>query len=138
MAACHFGRVLGDRSQQSPWRLLAKEFTVLIRSAGHGETEDKPPYAVSAKSRDIDAVLDAAGVQCVYAPRDLVCSPCTRQAPLLGAKCKGSRSGAPRSSSNSSRPKVRSDYKAELETRLAQGRRGDMVELFFTDAWPAC
>jgi pimeloyl-ACP methyl ester carboxylesterase len=35
---------------------------------------------------------------------------------------------------DSSRPKVRSDYKAELESRLSQGRRGDMVELFFTDA----
>jgi hypothetical protein len=35
---------------------------------------------------------------------------------------------------DNSRPKVRSDYKAELTSLLSQGRRGDMVELFFTEA----
>ena len=33
-----------------------------------------------------------------------------------------------------SRPKVRSDYKAHLTSLLKEGRRGDMVEAFFTDA----
>jgi hypothetical protein len=51
-----------------------------------------------------------------------------------GAKMKKLAIWEPPFITGDSRPKVRSDYKQELESLMKQGRRGDMVALFFTDA----
>jgi pimeloyl-ACP methyl ester carboxylesterase len=131
------GGVLGDRSQQAPVAdLLAKEFTVFnFDRRGHGESEDKPPYAVDREIEDIDAVLDAAGGSAfVYGTSGPGVLALHAASAAPGAKMQRLAIWEPPFIVDSSRPKVRSDYKAELETRLAQGRRGDMVELFFTDA----
>ena len=131
------GGVLGDRSQQAPVAdLLAKEFTVFnFDRRAHGESEDKPPYAVEREIEDIDAVLDAAGGSAfVYGTSGPGVLALHAASAAPGAKMKKLAIWEPPFIVDGSRPKVRSDYKAELESRLAQGRRGDMVELFFTDA----
>jgi pimeloyl-ACP methyl ester carboxylesterase len=131
------GGVLGDRSQQAPVAdLLAKEFTVFnFDRRGHGESEDKPPYAIEREIEDIDAVLDAAGGSAfVYGTSGPGVLALHAASAAPGTKMKRLAIWEPPFIVDSSRPKVRSDYKAELESRLAQGRRGDMVELFFTDA----
>jgi pimeloyl-ACP methyl ester carboxylesterase len=131
------GGVLGDRSQQAPVAdLLAKEFTVFnFDRRAHGESEDKPPYAVEREIEDIDAVLDAAGGSAfVYGTSGPGVLALHAASAASGAKMKKLAIWEPPFIVDGSRPTVRSDYKAELESRLAQGRRGDMVELFFTDA----
>jgi pimeloyl-ACP methyl ester carboxylesterase len=131
------GGVLGDRSQQAPVaELLAKEFTVFnFDRRGHGESEDNPPYAVEREIEDIDAVLDAAGGSAfVYGTSGPGVLALHAASAAPGAKMQRLAIWEPPFIVDSSRPKVRSDYKAELESRLAQGRRGDMVELFFTEA----
>ena len=131
------GGVLGDRSQQAPVAdLLAKEFTVFnFDRRAHGESEDKPPYAVEREIEDIDAVLDAAGGSAfVYGTSGPGVLALHAASAAPGEKMKKLAIWEPPFIVDGSRPKVRSDYKAELESRLAQGRRGDMVELFFTDA----
>jgi len=131
------GGVLGDRSQQAPVAdLLAKEFTVFnFDRRGHGESEDKPPYAVEREIEDMDAILDAAGGSAfVYGTSGPGVLALHAASAAPGAKMQRLAIWEPPFIVDSSRPKVRSDYKAELESRLAQARRGDIVELFFTDA----
>jgi pimeloyl-ACP methyl ester carboxylesterase len=131
------GGVLGDRSQQAPVaELLAREFTVFnFDRRAHGESEDKPPYAVEREIEDIDAVLqDAGGSAFVYGSSGPGVLALHAAAAGPGARMKKLAIWEPPFIVDGSRPKVRSDYKAELTSLLSQGRRGDMVELFFTDA----
>jgi pimeloyl-ACP methyl ester carboxylesterase len=131
------GGVLGDRSQQAPVaELLAKDFTVLnFDRRGHGESEDKEPYAVEREVEDIDALLkEAGGSAFVYGTSGPGVLALHAAAGVPGSKIKKLAIWEPPFIVDDSRPKVRSDYKAHLTSLLKEGRRGDMVELFFTDA----
>ena len=131
------GGVIGDRSQQAPVaELLAKDFTVFnFDRRGHGESGDTQPYAVQREIEDIDAMLEAAGGSAfVYGTSGPGVLALHAAAAAPGSKMKKLVIWEPPLIVDDSRPKVRSDYKAQLVSMLAEGRRGDMVELFFTEA----
>jgi pimeloyl-ACP methyl ester carboxylesterase len=131
------GGVVGDRSQQAPLaELLAQDFTVFnFDRRGHGESGNTEPYAVQKEVDDIDAVLNEAGGSAfVYGTSGLGVLALHAAAAAPGAKMKKLAIWEPPFVVDNSRPRVRSDYKAHLESLLELGRRGDMVELFFTEA----
>ena len=131
------GGVIGDRSQQASLaELLAKDFTVLnFDRRGRGESEDKEPYAVEREIEDIDAILhEAGGSAFVYGTSGPGVLALHAAAGGPGPKIKKLAIWEPPFIVDDSRPKVRSDYRAQLTSLLREGRRGDMVELFFTEA----
>jgi hypothetical protein len=131
------GGVIGDRSQQAPVaELLAKDFTVFnFDRRAHGESGDTPPYAVEREIEDIDAVIQAAGGSAfVYGTSGPGVLALYAAAAGPGSKIKKLAIWEPPFIVDASRPKVRSDYKAHLTSLLKEGRRGDMVEAFFTEA----
>src|ERR1700716_154651 len=131
------GGVLGDRSQQAPVaELLAKDFTVFnFDRRAHGESGDTAPYAVEREIEDIDAVLqEAGGSAFVYGTSGPGVLALHAAAGAAGPKIKKLAIWEPPFIVDSSRPKVRSDYRAHLISLLKEGRRGDMVESFFTEA----
>ena len=131
------GGVLGDRSQQAPVaELLANDFTVFnFDRRAHGESGDTAPYAVEREIEDIDAVLqEAGGSAFVYGTSGPGVLALHAAAAGPGLKIKKLAIWEPSFIVDDSRPKVRSDYKAHLTLLLKEGRRGDMVEAFFTEA----
>jgi pimeloyl-ACP methyl ester carboxylesterase len=131
------GGVIGDRSQQAPLaEILAREFTVFnFDRRGHGESGDTRPYAVEREIEDIDAVIEAAGGSAlVYGTSGPGVLAMHAAAGKPGAKMKKLAVWEPPFILDGGRPKVRPDYKEELASLLSQGRRGDMVALFFTEA----
>jgi pimeloyl-ACP methyl ester carboxylesterase len=131
------GGVVGDRSQQAPLaELLARDFTVFnFDRRGHGDSGNTEPYAVAREIEDIDALIEAAGGSAlVYGTSGPGVLALHAAAGRPGARMKKLVVWEPPFIVGDSRSKVRSDYKAQLSSLLAQGRRGDMVELFFTEA----
>ena len=131
------GGVIGDRSQQAPVaELLASDFTVFnFDRRGHGESGDTHPYAVQREIEDINAVLqEAGGSAFVYGTSGPGVLSLHAAAADPGAKITKLAIWEPPFVVDESRPKVRDDYKAQLTELLANDRRGDMVELFFTEA----
>lgn len=126
------GGVLGDRSQQAP---LAEHFTVFnYDRCGHGESGFMPPYAVEREIDDLNAIIDAAdGSAFVYGTS--VCAVLALYAAAgLAAKIKKLALWEPPYIVDDSRPPAPQDYQAQLTELLSLGRRGDMVELFLTQA----
>jgi hypothetical protein len=131
------GGVIGDRSQQAPVaELLASDFTVFnFDRRAHGESENREPYAVDREIEDIDAMLrEAGGAAFVYGTSGPGVLALHAAAAAPGGKMKKLAIWEPPFIVDNSRPMVRSDYKAHLTALLKEGRPGDMVELFFTDA----
>lgn len=131
------GGVIGDRSQQAPVaELLANDFTVFnFDRRAHGESGHTEPYAVEREIEDIDAVLrEAGGSAFVYGTSGPGVLALHAAAAAPGARMKKLAVWEPPFIVDNSRSKVSRDYKAELTSLLSQGRRGDMVELFFTEA----
>ncbi len=131
------GGVLGDRSQQAPLaQLLASHFTVYnYDRRGHGESGDTPPYAVEREVEDLEALIKEAGGQAaVYGTS--VCAILALEAAARGLapKTKKLALWEPPYFVDASRPPVPQGYKEQLTQMLREGRRGDMVELFFTQA----
>ncbi len=131
------GCVLGDRSQQAGLaRLLSEHFTVYnFDRRGHGESGDTPPYAVDREVEDIAAMLDVAGgsafVYGTSGPGVLAMEAAARG---LSPNMKKLAVWEPPYILDDSRPPIPQDYKEQLIQMLHEGRRGDMVELFFTQA----
>lgn len=131
------GGILGDRSQQAPLaELLAEHFTVFnYDRRGHGKSAFTPPYAVERESEDLDAIIDAAGGEAfVYGTSGCGVLALYAAAAGLAPKIKRLAIWEPPYIVDDSRPPAPPDYKEQLSKLLAAGRRGDMVELFFTQA----
>lgn len=131
------GGVLGDRSQQSPLaQLLASHFTVYnFDRRGRGESGDTPPYAVEREVEDIAAMLDAAGGSAfVYGTSGCGALCLEAAARGLSPKMKKLAIWEPPYIIDENRPPVPQDYLEQLRKMLREGRRGDMIELFFTKA----
>lgn len=131
------GGVLGDRSQQAPLAaLLARSFTVYnIDRRGHGESGFTAPYTVEREVEDLDAVITAAGGSAfVYGTSGpgVLCMEAAARG--LSPKMKKLAVWEPPYILEGSRPPVPQDYKARLTQLSREGRRGDMIELFFTAA----
>jgi pimeloyl-ACP methyl ester carboxylesterase len=131
------GGVLGDRAQQAPVAgLLAEHFTVFnYDRRGHGESGFTPPYAVEREFEDLNAIIDAAdGSAFVYGTSVCAVLALYAAAAGLAAKIKKLALWEPPYIVDDSRPPAPQDYKAQLTELLSLGRRGDMVELFMTQA----
>ncbi len=131
------GGILGDRSQQAGLaQLLASHFTVYnFDRRGRGESGDTPPYAVEREVEDIAAILDAAGGSAfVYGTSGCAALCLEAAARGLSPKMKKLALWEPPYIVDDSRPPVPQDYLEQLRKMLREGRRGDMIELFFTQA----
>jgi pimeloyl-ACP methyl ester carboxylesterase len=131
------GGILGDRSQQAPLAaLLAEHFTVFnYDRRGHGKSGFTPPYAVEREIEDLDAIIDAAGGEAfVYGTSGCGVLALYAAAAGLAPKIKKLAIWEPPYIVDDSRPPAPRDYKEQLTKLLAAGRRGDMVELFMTQA----
>jgi pimeloyl-ACP methyl ester carboxylesterase len=131
------GGILGDRSQQAGLaHLLASHFTVYnFDRRGRGESGFTPPYAVEREVEDIAAMLEAAGgAAFVYGTSGCAVLSLEAAARGLSPRMKKLALWEPPYIVDDSRPPVPQDYLEQLSRMLREGRRGDMVELFFTKA----
>lgn len=131
------GGILGDRSQQAPLAaLLAEQFTVFnYDRRGHGESGDTQPYAVAREIEDLDAIINEAGGSAfVYGTSGCAVLALEAAAHRLAPRMKKLAMWEPPYIVDASRPPVPRDYQEQLTKLLSAGRRGDMVELFFTKA----
>ena len=129
--------VLGDHHQHAGLaRLLSEHFTVYnFDRRGHGESGDTPPYAVDREVEDLAAMLDVAGGSAfVYGSSGPGVLALEAAARGLSANMKKLAVWEPPYILEGTRPPVPQDYKEQLIQLLHEGRRGDMVELFFTQA----
>jgi len=100
-----------------------------------GESGNTQPYALEREIEDLEAILDQAGGPAfVYGTSGCAVLALHAAAAGAGSKIKKLAIWEPPFIIDGSRPKVRSDYKAHLTSLLKEGRRGDMVEAFFTEA----
>jgi pimeloyl-ACP methyl ester carboxylesterase len=131
------GGILGDRSQQAPLAaLLADHFTVFnYDRRGHGESADTPPYAVEREIEDVEAVIEEAGSSAfVYGTSGCAVLALEAAAHGLAPRMKKLAMWEPPYIVDDSRPPAPPDYQEQLSELLTAGRRGDMLELFFTKA----
>jgi pimeloyl-ACP methyl ester carboxylesterase len=131
------GGILGDRSQQAPLAaLLAEHFTVFnYDRRAHGQSGDTPPYAVEREIDDLEAIIDEAGGSAfVYGTSGCAVLALEAAAHGLAPKMKKLAMWEPPYIVDDSRPPAPRDYQEQLTELLSMGRRGDMVELFFTKA----
>ena len=131
------GGILGDRSQQADLaQLLASHFTVYnFDRRGRGESGFTPPYAVDREVEDIAAMLEAAGGSAfVYGTSGCAVLSMEAAARGLSPRMKKLALWEPPYIVDDSRPPAPQDYLEQLTRMLREGRRGDMIELFFTKA----
>ena len=129
------GGVLGDHWQQAPLAaILAQDFTVFnYDRRSRGESGDTAPYAVDREIDDLEAIIkEAGGSAYVYGTSG--CAILALWAAARGVPMRKLALWEPPFIIPGSRPPVPADYKAQLTELLASGRRGDMVELFMTQA----
>ena len=114
--------------------LLATQFTVLnYDRRGRGDSGDTPPYAVDREYEDLDAVIAAAGGS-AYAFGNSGGGILALDAAARGLAITKLAVWEPPYILDGTRPPVPKDYRQQLSDLLAAGRRGDMVELFMTQA----
>jgi pimeloyl-ACP methyl ester carboxylesterase len=124
-----------DRTVNAPFvDLLAPRFTVLnYDRRGRGQSGDTPPYAVDREYEDLAAVIDAAGGSAALFGNSgggiLALEAAARGLPITKLAV-----WEPPIAIDGSRPPVPRGYREQLAGLLAAGRRGDMVELFLTQA----
>ncbi len=131
------GGVLGDHHQQEDLAaLLAEHFTVYnLDRRGHGESGFTAPYAIEREVEDLDALITAAGGSAfAYGTSGLGALSLEAAARGLSPKMKKLAVWEPPYIVDDSRPPVPQDYQAQLIQLLQEGRRGDMIELYFTKA----
>ena len=129
--------VLGDHHQHAGLaQLLASHFTVYnIDRRGHGESGMTEPYAVEREIEDIDALIsEAGGSAFVYGSSGTGVLSMYAAAAGLSPKMKKLAVWEPPYILEGTRPPVPQDYMEQLAQMLREGRRGDMIELFFTQA----
>ncbi len=131
------GGVLGDRSQQAPLAaLLAPHFTVFnYDRRGHGESGDTPPYSVEREFEDLASILNEAGGSAfVYGTSGPGVLALYAAAWGLSGRIKKLALWEPPYILAGSGRLPPKDYKERLISLLSEGRQGDMVELFMTEA----
>jgi pimeloyl-ACP methyl ester carboxylesterase len=127
--------VLGDHTQQTPLAaLLAEHFTVYnYDRRGHGESGFTEPHAAEREFEDLEAMLDEAGGSAfVYGTSGLGIESLYAAAWGLAPKMKKLAIWEPPFILDGIRPRPE-NYRERLSSLLAEGRRGDMVELFMAD-----
>jgi pimeloyl-ACP methyl ester carboxylesterase len=124
-----------DRTANAPLAgLLAPHFTVLnYDRRGRGDSGDTAPYAVDREYEDLEAIIDEAG-----GSADVFGSSgggiLALEAAARGLAIAKLAVWEPPYILDGTRPPVPADYRQQLDKLQAAGRRGDMVELFLTQA----
>jgi pimeloyl-ACP methyl ester carboxylesterase len=114
--------------------LLAPSFRVLnYDRRGHGDSGDTAPYTVDREFEDLDALIAAAGGS-AYVYGTSGGAMIALEAAARGLAISRLVVWEPPYIVDDSRPPVPADYLQQLTDLLAAGRRGDMLELFFTKA----
>ncbi|MCX5065992.1 alpha/beta hydrolase [Micromonospora lupini] len=124
-----------DRSANNQLvELLAPNFTVFnYDRRGHGGSGDTRPYAVSREYEDLEALIHEAG-QAVHMYGTSGGGMIALEAAARGLAINRLAVWEPPYIVDDSRAPVPADYQQQLVDLLAENRRGDMVELFFTTA----
>ena len=127
------GGALSDRTAAAALvPLLADAFTVVsCDRRGRGDSGDTPPYAVEREIEDLAALISSVGGTA------FVFGHSSGAALALRAVARGlaiSRLAVyePPFIVDDSRPALPADYVAQIERRVAAGKRGDAVEYFMT------
>lgn len=126
-----------DRSANAPLvELLAPHFTVYnYDRRGRGGTDDEKPYAVEREFEDLEAILYEAGDSAyVYGSSGMGIFALYAAASGLNDRYTRLAVWEPPFIIPGTRTPVPADYKQQQENLLAEGRRGDMAELFLTAA----
>jgi pimeloyl-ACP methyl ester carboxylesterase len=116
--------------------LLSPRFTVFnYYRRGHGDSGDTQPWAIEREVEDLEAVIDEAGGSAfVFGSSGNAIFVLEAAARGLAAKIEKLAVWEPSYIVDDSRPPAPADYKERLTELLSEGRRGDMVELLFTQA----
>jgi pimeloyl-ACP methyl ester carboxylesterase len=114
--------------------LLAGQFSMYnYDRRGRGDSTDTPPYAVEREVEDIAAVLaEAGGKAYIYGISSgaVLALEAARRLPGLTKLAMYE----PPFVVDDGRPPLPADYVAQLDTMVAEGRRGDAVVYFMTQA----
>lgn len=115
--------------------LLSPHFTVIYYDRrGRGDSGDSPSYAVEREVEDIEALIDAAGGSAFLAGSSSGSVLALEAVARLPDKVKKLVMYEPPFVVDDSRPPVGKDFAQRLNALIAEGRRGDAVELFMTEA----
>lgn len=129
--------ILGDHTQQAGLaQLLSEHFTVYnFDRRGHGESGFTEPHAVEREFEDLDTLLNEAGGSAfVYGTSGLGVLAMYAAAWGLSHKFKKLAIWEPPYILEGSGHLPPKDYRERLISLLSQGQRGDMVELFMSEA----
>src|SRR5207302_3064047 len=110
---------------------LAPHFTVFAYDRrGRGESGDTAPYAVEREVEDIEALITEAGGSAFVFGHSSGAVLALEAARLLPGKITKLALYEPPFIIDNSRPPMPEDFPARLNGLLAEGRRGDAVELW--------
>jgi pimeloyl-ACP methyl ester carboxylesterase len=124
-----------DRRSEAPLAaLLAEHFTVYnYDRRGRGDSGDTQPYATDREFEDLAAIIERVGgsAMCYGTSGG---SMIALQAAARGLPLTRLAAWEPAYIVPGARPPVRADYQDQQWALREQGRGGDMLELFFTEA----
>jgi pimeloyl-ACP methyl ester carboxylesterase len=129
------GGALSDRSASSPLATtLAPRFTVVTYDRrGRGGSGDTPPYAVEREVEDLEALTDEAGGSAFVFGHSSG-AVLALEAAARGVAIRKLALYEPPFVVDDSRAPVPEDYVQTLTRLTAEGRRGDAIEYFMTEA----
>ncbi|HLV97086.1 MAG TPA: alpha/beta hydrolase [Ktedonobacterales bacterium] len=115
--------------------VLASHFTVFVHDRrGRGDSGDTAPYAVEREVEDIEALIDEAGGTAFVFGHSSGAVLALEAARLLPNKITKLALYEPPFILDDSRPPVPQDYVPHLSKLIAENRRSEAVESFFSDA----
>lgn len=128
----HVGGALNDRNSGAPLAAALAGYSVLTYDRwGRGDSGDTPPYAVDREVDDLAALIDRAGGQAavygISSGAALALEAAARGLPITRLAVYEVPYRTAESQSGNARR-----YSARLRRLLAEGRRGDALELFMT------
>jgi pimeloyl-ACP methyl ester carboxylesterase len=124
----------GDQPTVELAKLLAADFAVFhYDRRGRGDSGDAEPYEIRREIEDLAAVIgEAGGSACVFGNSSG--GPLALDAAAAGLAVERLAVYEAPFVVDDSRPPVPDDYADQLRALLAEGRPGDLVELFMTAA----
>ncbi len=127
--------VRGDSTKDEMVNALKPHFTVInYDRRGRGDSGDTAPYASDREIEDIEALIDAVGGSAYLYGMSSGAILALETAAKLPNKVKKLAMYEPPFIIDDSRPPLPKDYVEQLNEAVADGRRGDAVEIFMTQA----
>jgi pimeloyl-ACP methyl ester carboxylesterase len=127
--------IRGDSTKDPMVNLLCGDFTVInYDRRGRGDSGDTQPYAVDREIEDIEALIDAVGGEAYLYGMSSGAILVLEAAAKLPNKVKKLVMYEPPFIIDDSRTPLPADYVEQLNKATAEGRRGDAVEIFMTQA----